>query len=132
MFRLDGLAGRRGHGQRFSALDCSMLRKRNKILTDRWKRPVRCAPVLSFTLQPSRGLGTSLCRRDCTPRPAYLALELVLQAAGLIAHGQQLPVDGRLVPELALQGQHLVTEPPDVQPEVLLGSLSLWVPKLWK
>lgn len=132
MFRFDGLAGRRDHGQCFSALDCSILRKLNKIRTSRWKQSVRSASVLSFTLKPSWRVGTSVERWDRTCGPAYLALELVPEAAGLLASLQQLPVYGRLVPELALQGQHLVTELPDLQPEILLGSLSLWVPKLWK
>lgn len=64
--------------------------------------------------------------------PAHLALELVLEAEGLVSSHLQLPVRGPLVPELALQRQHLVAELPDTQPEVVLGHLGLRVPELWE
>lgn len=44
---------------------------------------------------------------------------------GLVTGRLQLPACRRLVPELALQGQHLVAELPDVQPEVILRGLGL-------
>ena len=49
--------------------------------------------------------------------PAYLALEMLR----FLKRGLQLAVRRPLVSELALQGQYLVMESSDVQPEVLLG-----------
>lgn len=64
-------------------------------------------------------------------RPTYLARELGPKVDGLMQRRLQPAVRGALVPELAPQRPHLVMELPDLQPEGLLGSLSLRVLELW-
>lgn len=59
--------------------------------------------------------------------PAYLTPERILEVDSLVPRGLQLPVCPALVPELALQSLHLVTEPLNTQPGLFLRHLGLGV-----